>query len=292
LYYSSFWSIPSVPDEFYLYQFESAEEAQSIYSSYVDFPIAKVTNVLISFTDTIPLTYKNGENTHTTKLKERFTLNTRAVIEGTLTNNNSFPTNRDSANHLKSLLTRVFHILMKQRKMYWYGLADKSQAYYQTPASLPKGYSKFEYPFRKVPTSKRKSIYGKYLDMGFWHYGVSCKPIFDPFLCFSLKSHIVFTTDGFNAWQDKVKMHSHRRTKGKRFFNAEWRDLELSFLNSLCDTDGEIKIALNKSFILHMPLFPEMYWTDFGYFEPKTNERFDILSSFEEEVDYSDRQES
>ncbi|MDD5451344.1 MAG: toll/interleukin-1 receptor domain-containing protein [Desulfovibrionales bacterium] len=288
LYYTNLWPIPAVPERFYLYQFETEEEARAVYNCPTPFPIAKVSNVLSTFSDEIPLAYEIDNQTYTARLRGRFVCDTAAVVADVIGDNESFPTPRDYANHLKSLLARVFHLLMKQRKMYWYGLADKSQAYYQTPASLVKGFAKFEYPFRKLNQKKRKSVYGKYLDLGYWHYAVSCKPIFTPLLSFSLKSHIIFTTDGFKAWDDKDKMHTHRRAKGKRLFNAEWRDMQLSFLHSLRDSDGDINIGLNNSFLLQMQPLPVMYWSDFGYFEPKSKDRFDILSVCYEEDDNSD----
>ena len=288
LYYSNFWPIQAIPDQFYLYQFETEKEARAVYALPSIFPIAKASNILSSFAGAIPLSYEIEGHNYTARLKGNFTVQTTDVISESMQDRESFPTPQDCSNHLKSLLTRIFHLLMKQRKMYWYELADKSQAYYQTPASLPKGFVKFGYHSRSLKRQKHKRLYGKYLNLGRWHYAVSCKLVFKPVLAYSLKSHIVFTTDGFNAWDDKRTMHTHRRAKGKRLFNAEWRDMQLAFLHSLPDDEGQIKIALNDSFMFQMQALPVMYWSDFGYFEPKSKDRFDILSIFEGEDEDQD----
>jgi hypothetical protein len=170
--------------------------------------------------------------------------------------------------------------------MFWYELANKSQAYYHTPASLgTRGWATITYQHRKKERKKRKALFGRYLSEGMWHYAVSCKSVLEPKVAFSLKSHIVFTNTGFETWQDKKAMHNARRAKGRTWFNEEWRDLQLAFLQSLRNTDGRIEIPLNKETILHMSPFTEQYWSDFGYMEPKGKERMDVLSLIDADED-------
>ena len=64
-------------------------------------------------------------------------------------------------------------------------------------------------------------------------------------------------------------MHSYRRRKGKRFFNEQWRDLQLAFLQQLKDKDGDIKInvSLNGQAV-KMKEWPEAFWSEVGYNDP------------------------
>jgi hypothetical protein len=178
---------------------------------------------------------------------------------------------------------------MKDRKMFWYEMANGRLAYYYTPANLNSLKVKFEYPYRSKRKSKTKNLIGKHKEDR-WHYAVSAKPILSPIVAFSLKNHLVFTYDGFNIWKnedgevDKDKIHSSRRTKGKRFFNEEWRDLLLAFLNGL-KKGGKIEIALSNDFTLEMPSITQIYWADFGYFDPKDKTRQGIFSRYEIESD-------
>ena len=280
---------PRLPKYFYIYQFLSEEEARSVYTQEFAYPIAKIANILSSFSSDIPKQFQVDGHKHTAQLKDRFEIDLSSALSGS--DGASFPTHRDCTNHLKALLTRVFHLLMKNRGMFWYELANKKQAYYFTPVNLHGAKVTFEYPFRRKKKHKTKALIGKYLSLGKWHYAVSCRPVFTPFLAFSLKSHLAFTEKGFEAWENKDKMHTHRRSKGKRFFNEEWRDMFLGFLNGLKDKGGEIKITLNNEFILKMDPSPILFWADFGYFEPKSKDRQDILNQYEEETE-EDEEES
>jgi hypothetical protein len=283
LYYSTFWPIPELPKHFYIYQLESEEEALSIYKGECPYPIGKIANILSSFSPEIPQQFQVAGNDHTAHLKGRSEIDVDSILSGFGSTN--FPTHRDCTNHLRTLLTRVFHLLMKKRGMFWYELANKKQAYYFTPANLHGGNVTFEYPFRRGKKEKKKGLFGEYLSLGKWHYAVSCKPTFAPFRAFSLKSHLAFTEKGFEAWEDKDKIHTHRRSKGKRLFNEEWRDMFLGFVNAIKDKEGEIKIALSSDFILKMDPSPMLFWADFGYFEPKSGDRQDVLNQYEEETD-------
>lgn len=281
LYYSTFWSIPDLPKQFYIYQFESEEKARSVYKEESLYPIGKISNVLSSFSSEIPKEFQGEGNDRTTDLKGRFEIEVNKVLSGF--DSADFPTHRDCTNHLKVLLSRVFHLLMKKRGMFWYELANKKQAYYFTPACLQGNKVSFEYNFGGEKKKKTKTLIGKYLSLGKWHYAVSCKPELSPFLTFSLKSHLIFTENGFEAWKDKNKMHTHRRAKGKRLFNKEWRDMLLGFLNAMKDKEDEIKIPLSSYFILKMDSYPMNFRADFGYYEPKSKERQDVLYDFAEE---------
>jgi hypothetical protein len=80
-------------------------------------------------------------------------------------------------------------------------------------------------------------------------------------------------------------MHSQRRAKGRRFFNEEWRDMQLAFIQGLKSSNGKISIGIAKDKLLVFKEWPEMFWANFGYFEPKNKMPQDILNDyyFEEE---------
>jgi hypothetical protein len=106
-----------------------------------------------------------------------------------------------------------------------------------------------------------------------------------PQLAFCLKSHIVFTTDGHTLWEDKAKMHSARRQKGRLLFNEEWRDMLFAFLHALCAGKPSVSIALTPSFMLALQPWTNTYQSNFGYNEPKEKDRHNILDT----VDYEEQ---
>lgn len=60
---------------------------------------------------------------------------------------------------------------------------------------------------------------------------------------------------------DKDRIQTHRRSKASssKFFNEQWRDMFLAFLNGLKNKDGQIEIQLSSNFNLSMPTIPEFF---------------------------------
>jgi hypothetical protein len=288
LYYSNWWPIPKLPDYFFIYQFDKKEQANHIVKQNTTFPISQISNNLSSFQEFTSFEVQQKENSFSIKPQEVFKIKITDVLLGFVSN--KFPNHRDSENHFKQLLKKVFHQIMKNRGMFWYQMANRRLAYYYTTSNLTTLKVKFEYPHRKHKRFKTKNLIGRHSTKGKWHFAVSVKPILSPVLSFSLKNHIAFTDDGLNVWKtdknetDKDKIHRERRKKGKRFFNEEWRDLFLAFINALKKED-KIEIQLATNFFLEMPAFPEMFWADFGYFDPKDKTRQGLLSMYDFEED-------
>ncbi|HBG70485.1 MAG: hypothetical protein A2W93_09520 [Bacteroidetes bacterium GWF2_43_63] len=288
LYYSNWWSIPKLPESFFIYQFENKEQANHIAKQKTNFPISQITNNLSSFEELSDFDLQQNESKITIKPKCIFEIKVTDVLMGF--ESSKFPNHRDTENHFKQLLKKVFHQIMKNRGMFWYEMANKRLAYYYTTSNLTSLKVKFDFPNRKTNKSKNKNLIGKNSTNGYWHFAVSVKPILSPVLSFSLKNHIAFTDDGLNVWKtdknevDKEKIHRERRKKGKRLFNEDWRDLFLAFISAL-KKDGKIEIKLSSNFILDMPVYPEMFWADFGYFDPKDKTRQGLLSMYDFEDD-------
>lgn len=283
LYYSNWWPIHKFPEFFYMYQFETEPQAKELYRRENPYPVGKIANILSSFDPEISMDIEHEGQKRILKPKSLHKIKVADVLLGF--EKADFPTHKDAVNHFKSLLSRVFHLIMKNRCMFWHKMANKNLAYFYTPANLKSLKSSFEYPFRKGRKKKTKNLIGKYLSLGKWHFAISSKPILSPFPGFSLKTHITFTVDGFNVWEDKGKIHIHRRSKGKLFFNEEWRDMFFAFLNGLKNLEGKIALPLNSQFTLFMEPWTELYWADFGYYEPIDKNRQAVINQYDEEID-------
>lgn len=289
LYYSNIWPIPKLPDYFYIHQFKKADQAKFIFDNNKKYPLGKITNHIISFE--ADLLYDNTDLENGLVPDKIFSVCITDILKGV--DSQSFPNLNDKINYFKILLNRVFHILMKNRKMFWYEMSSKTLAYFYTPANLSSGKVKFQYPGRRN-SKKLKNLFGIYNRVFKWHYAVSVKTVLTPVLGYSLKNHLTFTTDGFRVWvngKNEVetdKIHSHRRKKGKMFFNEEWRDMFLAFLHGLKQEVGQIAIQLSAGYTLIMPHNPEIYWSTFGYFDPKDKTRQSVLSVYDDEDENDD----
>jgi len=280
IYYDSCWPIPSLPQTFYIYVFANQEDATAIQQQ-SKYPASRISNIVTTFYDAPAFEITIEGDTRNVSFVTKYGINISDVLQKTP--REGFPNTRDVDNHLKSLLQRVFHLIMKARGLRWHDMSNKKMAYFFTKQISP--VVKFQYIRRDKKIYKRKSIYGKYLD-SFWHYAISAKPVLTPQLAFSLKSHIIFTTDGFNPWDDKDKMHSARRKKGRLLFNEEWRDLLFAFLHALRQSRKSLGINLSPSYRLSLLPWTNTYQSDFGYIEPKEKDRHGIL---EAEHEYYDR---
>lgn len=284
LYYSNYWSIPELPKFFYMYQFENEKQAKAIHEVNDSFPIIKIANVVTTFDEQIDLTVSREGKEFEIKPKETHKIKVSDLLVGF--EKELFPTQRDAENHFRRLLQRTFHLLMKSKGLFWYEMANKKQAYFYPLWKLKKNKVSFEYQYRTGRRKKKtKSVVGKYLTLGNWHFALSSKPILFPTVGYSLKSHITFTKNGFELWDSKDAIHSHRRKKGKRFFNEEWRDMLYAFLNGLKDERGKIQLQLNQKFTVELTPETEVLWADFGYYEPKDKNRQEILNQSEKAVE-------
>ncbi|HBS85475.1 MAG: hypothetical protein A2W91_16845 [Bacteroidetes bacterium GWF2_38_335] len=278
LYYSSWWSVDNLPESFFMYVFENKKQADAVHFAN-DIPIGKISNVLTTFEESIDLIVeRDGEIINITP-KEKHQITATDLLFGFESDN--FPTHKDAENHFKKLFNQFFHQLMRKKKLFWCELANKKFAYYYVPSTLKNPRITFNYPYSSEKRKKKtKILFGKYKSLGKWHYAISAKPSLSPFIGFDIKSHIFFTTDGFQTWADKDKIHSHRRAKGRRFFNEEWRDMQLAFIQGLKDYNGKIGLVISKKKEMFLKEWPEMFWANFGYNEPTNKKPEDMLKEY------------
>lgn len=287
LYYSNLWPIDRLPEFFFIHEFRKAEQAKFFYDNHKKYPLSRISNYISSFEGDLLYDITSNDFEMIPVKIHQVRLMDMLMGDGSPI----FPTNKDATNHFKSLLKMIFHLLMKNRGMYWYEMANKKFAYFYTPVNLNSLKVKFNYPFRKGNAStKLKNLVGVYKRTQKWHYAISAKPILTPMIGFSLKNHLTFTSDGFQVWMtegkeiDTTKIQTHRRSKGKMFFNEEWRDMFLAYLHGL-KKDGVIELQLSHDFTLQMSPNPELYWSKFGYFDPKDKTRQGLLSTYADEDD-------
>ncbi|OPY01550.1 MAG: hypothetical protein A4E61_01605 [Syntrophorhabdus sp. PtaB.Bin184] len=282
LYYSNIWFISSLPTKFFIYRFLKENPASQIHREPCEFPICKTNNILASFSSRIPSEITVDDQKIKLTPMDVHEINVDDVLKGF--ESRTFPTHQDASNCFKSLLRRTFHLLMKQAGLGWYEFANKRLAYFYR-GDPKKTKISFKYPYRKK--KKVKQLVGRYFN-DFWHFAVSADILLAPQPAYRLRTHLVFTRDSYNVWEDKDKIHAHRRSKGRLFFNAEWRDMLLAFLSSLPGEKGTIAIKLNENHTLTMPYLTEQVWADFGYNEPADSSRLDLMSQYEEYEDAQD----
>lgn len=275
MYYSNWWPVKILPESIYLFQYSKESLAQAIIEEGSDYPIVKHGNYLVSFERNIKnISGKNNNLEINPVATKSITINN--ILEGY--ESDDFPNLIDSQNLLKRLLKKAFKNLMYERGLHKKEIS-KNQCFFYHKGLLFKNQAIVNYHNR----TKRKKLVGTYHDK-FWHYGVSVQPRLSPYVCFSLKSHILFSDDGYNIWGDDYRLHSARRSKCKRWFNETWRDLLMAFISSLAREKKKIEMQLKENFSLEMPFLTKQFYSSIGYNEPKTKDRLYVSHEIDEDV--------
>lgn len=282
LFYTSWWQVAEMPTQFHMIKFQNRTQAETIRNINKDVPISILSNVLSTFDKNLDYCVKNNQDDFKIEPENIYSISLDSILSGF--ESDEFPTHRDAENHFKKFLNHLASNIFWKRGFRKSEMSNKRFAYYLPKYEKQKSVS-FTYPCSVV--KKKKTINGKFEDIGFWHYATSIKTTLNPFIGFSIKPHLLFSTDGFKMIDDDKKMQSYRRKKGRRFFNEEWRDMQLAFVQYLKDENGEIKIQVAKEgkFFV-MKEWPEYFWSEYGYIDPNS-----IMNETKVEnvyVDYND----
>lgn len=281
LYYTNWWSVKSLPTSFFIMRYKNEKQADAVANSNKSCLFVKDANCITTFNKDLQAEIEDNFGTTQILPTEIFEVKLSELFQGY--ERESFPSFRDAENHFKKLLKRSLHNYFKNKKMFWYDMSNKNMAYYHTYTSLPTSKVSFHFPYRENARLKTKNLLGKHLEIGKWHFAVSAKSTFSPFVGFHLKSHLIFSKKGYEAIDDKDLQHVHRRRKGKRMFNEEWRDLLLAFMKSLENSEGNIVLDTNTETDIVMKPTLETFWSDFGYFDPKDLKRQELFIDEEKE---------
>lgn len=281
-YYTNWWPIEELPETIFYFQFEKEIQAKAIFKEFRKYPLHRHGNILLTFQSSIPTSVSKG-NPERDFFEDgsQIDIAVSPIRTGRISiseiMNESYESDllsaRDGENILKRLLWKGFALLMRSKRLSQYQMSNKSVCFYYPTGVVNKNKTTIHY--RKY--KKSKNLVGKHID-SIWHFGVSCKVQLSPLPSFVLKSHIVFSYDGIKIWEEAGKLHTARRKKGKTWFNEHWRDQLMAFLNTMSNDSEEVRMDLSDEFIIHLPLLTKSYLADFGYHEPKTNDRQDTLA--------------
>jgi hypothetical protein len=273
-YYSNWLKIDNIPEFLFCFEFQNETLADAILSLNNNLMIIKHGTYLVSFEEKLEFlkSVDNMNIEYEIKPKNIIKVSTKALIHKGSTKN--FPTNSDISNLIIELISKAFHQYLESISLSVYELSNNRKCYYYKKESVHK---KVDYFFNSK--NKLKSLTGKYFE-DIWHYGFSFKVLKFPYLHFSCNCHLLFSSNGLDIWNDKDKLHSARRKKGKNFFNAEWRDLLIAFLTSIKNEENSIKFKITEHISISVPYIPEIFQCKFDYFEPSDDSRFDVIEDY------------
>ena len=269
LYYSSWWGVKDCPGIFCLYHFANSEQAKAVRNSNREIPIALSSNVLSTFEEKISYEVEREGETFDVLPIAVYAYSLDDVLYGF--DSEDFPTHKEVENYFKDYIRFLIHCILERKGCCKTPISNKRLAFYRERGKTRFRDEEIYYKFSSQQKPRHKRLGGKYLDKGSWHYAISVKPLLFPVIGVSIQSHLLFTSDGHVIISNDSKQHAYRRNKGKTFYNSEWRDLLLAMLSSLKDSESEIKIQVTyKGDFLKMNLWPETFWSDYGYNDPSS----------------------
>lgn len=275
-FYSNWIEVPHYPEHINIFRYSITAQAEAINKEITHYPAIQHDKYVISFLEELP--NYSTKNEIAIQYKEKLTIKTTEIFQNI--ERHEFPQLSDLKRFIVRLFNDAFIKFIENRGLQYYFMSQKRKCYYYKKGQIEQDKIHFEYEGKKT----WKQIIGEYYDSN-WHFGISCNSLLSPIFSYSFKSHILFSDDGYTIWDSKSKLHRARRSKGKSFFNKDWRSLLLAFLKTLSDDGVYINIPLNKDFILILNSTPIQFISKIGYDEPLNKGRIVPIDFYEESWD-------
>lgn len=121
---------------------------------------------------------------------------------------------------------------------------------------------------KRANDSRPKNLSGNYRGK-FWHYGISAYYVQYPKSGIIIRSHLVFTDFNNNELPESLQFLA-RRSKGKHFFNKDWKELLQTAIFRLSDgVDHIYNTNCCETNAFYLSQQPEIYVAHIGYLEPE-----------------------
>lgn len=131
----------------------------------------------------------------------------------------------------------------------------------------------------------RITLVGKYKNLR-WHFAISGNIKLFPAPMLQLKTHVLFSKDGFDINLEDRVSHAARRAIGKRWWNKEWHSKLMAFVSTLVNSpDGVILLKEGVQLPLRLNAKPIQFKAKVTYDEPRSEDNLDDIVIDEQEVE-------
>jgi hypothetical protein len=189
----------------------------------------------------------------------------------------TFIDSMQTRNVITSLLTQAWELYIKQRGLDTYRLANGMICGYFKTGQLEKDKITFngvdgKSTWRRMIGYKSVKSRLETDKKRYWHFAISAKPHLRATKFFSINPHVLFSDDGTAIWTDTDKMHRAKMRQCKNWWNDDWRDRLLAFMNWLANENGEIKISLSSQLFISVSSLPLVFTSPIQFNDPTTNQ--------------------
>ena len=241
--YSSNWfSIEALPEVAYLHSVPAFAERSDFRD--LPFPFWEMGSVLLSFAcaDDVNRYLRNG-----VRVGDSFEINPFTFLDGL--DGPIVVGEQESRRAMVGLLRKGWRASMLSVGMYEHRLSNRMTAFY-----LPDGAAlnnrvgvsrEGQRPSWRALVGHRSRGQGVDGDplKRYWHFAVDVPVGLEPWLVYQLVPHILFSTDGRRILDDG-NVQRYRRSQGRDWWNAEWRDRTLGLMSWLAGGDSHMLVPL------------------------------------------------
>lgn len=106
----------------------------------------------------------------------------------------------------------------------------------------------------------------------YWHFAIEGKPMLHPEPFYLIKSHVLFSDDGYNVWDSKARLHVARRSWCKDWWNETWRDRLLASMSFMADSKPTVEIAVGSDVFVDIDFVPFKFISPVTYSDLRDQE--------------------
>lgn len=252
--------------KFWFHEFANDTQSGAVAAAMPGLPAVAHGQYVVSFSEKLPeLEETVGFVTTAVRAKTSFSKPWASIHDDT--NKDMFPSFHDLRRLYVRLMRDALEKHLKDLGLRVYPMANDLPCFYHEIGHLPKDKIHFMYEGRRT----YKQLVGEY-GQAKWHYGVSFNVRLNPMPAYSFKGRLLFSDDGKEIWSDASARQSARKTKGKSFFNEQWRMLLLAFLRSVSEVD-DLHVPLTTGMNMSLSRMPVLFSSIVGYDDPNTDAR-------------------
>ena len=265
-YVSNWFAIESMPEVLYLHSVPSFVTFRDLTS--LPFPFCQMGSLVVCFA---PVDHVNRHLSSGVRVLDSWEVNPLAFLEGV-----------DDEVHIKS--GEAKRMLVRLLSRGWWQLARSAGLYerkvgkfsdFYAPLDLLQG-NRVNVP-REAGGSGSRALVG-YRSVGggdvdkrrrrYWHFAVSVKVALEPFPMYQLIPRIVFSLEGKRAIDNTLGTNRYRKSQGKDWWNAEWRDRTLGLMWWLAGQDSHLLIPLGPEASARISSLPISFQSPVSYQDP------------------------
>jgi len=251
-YLSNWFHILGLPEEIRVHSLASSRSPLRRGDITLPFPVFPIRREVVSFAcaEDIGLT-----DAHTLCVP---------TLPSTKADNPDLPISaRECRNALMYILRTGWLSAVRSVKMHTYRMANERVCAYFTQDMLEGKLLSFDTP---EGLSGRRALVGQSKGRT-WHFGLSVDVRMEPFLCYLVRPHVLFSDDGITIWASTSRLHRARRATCKNWWNQHWRDRVLASMYWIAHRQGEsaVSLPLSSSATLRVPITPVTFESPVSY---------------------------